>query len=176
MNRAANINSDSAWLAWMAQETHTGNSSPVATMQCLPLCCRSRPKQTPLEVQLFGGLGDQLELLSLVLPWGSRHSVPLSLMAEEERCRLLDPCCLITRASSLLIQTYAHPSLRAWLSVWGCSSMTPPAASKPGFMMRRPFTIRAELCVAGERKDKEIHCQRTAAPCPFHWFTAFTNG
>ena len=25
----------------------------------------------PLTVQLFGGLGDQLELLSLVLPWGS---------------------------------------------------------------------------------------------------------
>ena len=47
--------------------------------------------QTPLAVQLFGGLGDQLELLSLVLPWGSRHCVPLRLMTEEKRCRLLAP-------------------------------------------------------------------------------------
>ena len=47
--------------------------------------------QTPLAVQLFGGLGDQLELLSLVLPWGSRHCVPLRLMAEEKHCRLLTP-------------------------------------------------------------------------------------
>ena len=29
------------------------------------------PKSNPLRVQLFGGLGDQLELLSLVVPWGS---------------------------------------------------------------------------------------------------------
>ena len=42
-------------------------------------------------MQLFGGLGDQLELLSLVLPWGSRHSVPLRLMAEEPRCQLFAP-------------------------------------------------------------------------------------
>ena len=47
--------------------------------------------QTPLEVKLFGGLGDQLELLSLVLPWGSRHNVPLRLMTDEKRCRLLEP-------------------------------------------------------------------------------------
>lgn len=45
----------------------------------------------PLSVQLFGGLGDQLELLSLVLPWGSHHCVPLRLMAEEERCKLFTP-------------------------------------------------------------------------------------
>ena len=42
-------------------------------------------------MQLFGGLGDQLELLSLVLPWGSRHSVPLRLIAEEQRCQLFAP-------------------------------------------------------------------------------------
>ena len=47
--------------------------------------------QTPLAVQLFGGLGDQLELMSLVLPWSSRHCVPLRLMAEEKRCQLLAP-------------------------------------------------------------------------------------
>ena len=45
----------------------------------------------PLAVQLFGGLGDQLEMLSLVLPWGARHGVPLRLMADEQRCRLLKP-------------------------------------------------------------------------------------
>ena len=46
---------------------------------------------TPLPVHLFGGLGDHLEMLSLVLPWGSRHSVPLRLMAEEKQCHLLAP-------------------------------------------------------------------------------------
>ena len=52
---------------------------------------KAAQNQSPLEVQLFGGLGDQLELLSLVLPWGSRYSVPLRLLAEEQRCRLLAP-------------------------------------------------------------------------------------
>ena len=48
-------------------------------------------RKTPLTVRLFGGLGDQLELLSLVVPWGRRHNVPLRLMAEEKCCRLLKP-------------------------------------------------------------------------------------
>ena len=47
--------------------------------------------KTPLQVHLYGGLGDQLEMLSLVLPWGRRHGVPLRLMAEERQCRLLAP-------------------------------------------------------------------------------------
>lgn len=47
--------------------------------------------KTPLAVHLQGGLGDQLELLSLILPWGNCHRVPLRLMAEQERCRLLAP-------------------------------------------------------------------------------------
>ena len=52
---------------------------------------KAAQSKTPLAVHLFGGLGDQLELLSLVLPWSSRHSVPLRLFAEEQRCRLLAP-------------------------------------------------------------------------------------
>ena len=57
----------------------------------MPVCGKAAHGQTPLEVKLFGGLGDQLELLSLVLPWGSRHNVPLRLMTDEKRCRLLEP-------------------------------------------------------------------------------------
>ena len=52
---------------------------------------KAAQSKTPLAVQLFGGLGDQLEMLSLVLPWGSRHNVPLRLIANEERCQLLAP-------------------------------------------------------------------------------------
>ena len=48
-------------------------------------------RKIPLEVRLTGGLGDQLELLSLALPWGSRHSVPLKLIAEEQQCQLWSP-------------------------------------------------------------------------------------
>ena len=66
---------------------------------------KAAQSKTPLAVHLFGGLGDQLELLSLVLPWSSRHSVPLRLFAEEQRCRLLAPCCLTTQALKLLIHT-----------------------------------------------------------------------
>ena len=44
----------------------------------------------PLAVRLSGGLGDQLELLSLVLTWGERHNVPLRLLAEEKCCLLLE--------------------------------------------------------------------------------------
>ena len=47
--------------------------------------------KTPLAVHLMGGLGDQLEMLSLVLPWSRRHSVPLRLISEEQRCELLTP-------------------------------------------------------------------------------------
>ena len=68
--------------------------------ELIPSCHRSNvcrfvaeaaQNQTPLQVQLFGGVGDQLELLSLVLPWSSQHSVPLRLIAKEQRCRLLAP-------------------------------------------------------------------------------------
>ena len=52
---------------------------------------KAAQSKTPLMVQLFGGIGDQLELLSLVLPWSRRHSVPLRLMTEEKRCQLLAP-------------------------------------------------------------------------------------
>ena len=55
------------------------------------LVAEAAQSKTPLAVQLFGGLGDQLEMLSLVLPWGSRHGVPLRLIAEEQRCELLEP-------------------------------------------------------------------------------------
>lgn len=47
--------------------------------------------QGPLTVQLLGGLGDQLEMLSLVLPWGNRHGVPLKLVAHDEKYRLFEP-------------------------------------------------------------------------------------
>lgn len=44
-----------------------------------------------LAVHLFGGLGDQLEMLSLVLPWANRHNVLLKLIADGQRCHLLEP-------------------------------------------------------------------------------------
>ena len=122
--------------------------------------------QTPLAVQLFGGLGDQLELLSLVLPWSSRHCVPLRLIAEEQRCRLLDPCCLTTPASNLSIQKQSHPSLRAWPSGWECLSMTPPAASQPGFKARRTTSDPHQMvcCWRAEGRGSSLSAHSRSVP------------
>ena len=71
----------------------------------------------PLAVQLCGGLGDQLELLSLVLPWGSRHNVPLRLMARGETLPTVltftaRPCqhrTFQTRFVLTLLSKHGHP-------------------------------------------------------------------
>ena len=117
--------------------------------------------KTPLQVHLYGGLGDQLEMLSLVLPWGRRHGVPLRLMAEENNADCWHPCCLSTPALNRLIRRPAHPSPRSWPSGLDCLSMTPPSALQHGLRPRRSLAIRTGWCVAGERRDVEVYCQHT---------------
>ena len=85
----------------------------------MPVCGKSCPQPNALEVKLFGGLGDQLELLSLVLPWGSRHNVPLRLMTDEKRCQLLEPLLPGHANIEPLIQTLAHPLPGHGHTVWG---------------------------------------------------------
>ena len=99
----------------------------------------------PLAVQLFGGLGDQLELLSLMLPWGSRHSVPLRLLAEEQRCQLFAPLLPDNASIEPGIQKRAHPAQSMAIRL-GVFEHDPPADSKPGFKPRRPIPIRSEWC------------------------------
>ena len=45
----------------------------------------------PLAVTLFGGLGDHLEALSLLLPWARRQGIPLQLHTSPERQQQLAP-------------------------------------------------------------------------------------
>ena len=70
-------------------------------------------------------------------------------------------------ASNFSNQIRAHPSRKAWLSGWGCSSMTPPADSKPGFKLRSTLTIHTRWCVAGELRDKEVLLSAHSRSVPF---------
>ena len=127
-------------------------------------------------MRLFGGLGDQLELLSLVLPWGSRHSVPLSLMAEEERCRLLEPllpdhasikpfdpdiCSPFAQSMAIRLGVYEHDptsSFKAWIH--DDKTIHDPR--------------RGVCCWRAEGQGNSLSAHSRSVP--FHWFTAFTNG
>ena len=167
-NEAATINSGSAWLAWMAQRTPTENSYPVVTTTMFAALLQGAAQnQTPLAVHLIGGLGDQLEMLNLVLPWGKRHSVPLRLIAEEQRCKLLNPLLPNHATIEPFDPDTCSPFSQAMAIRLGVLEHDPQAASHRGFRQRRTFPIRTEWCVAGERRDKEVSCQRTADLCLF---------
>ena len=168
MNKASTINSDSALLAWMVQ------SNPYREL--IPSChhsnvCRfvaeAAQSKTPLAVQLVRRLGDQLELLSLMLPWGRRHSVPLRLMAEEKRCRLLAPLLPDHASIEPFDPDTCSPFSQGMAIRLGCLSMTPPAASQPGFRPKRPIPIRTGWCVAGEQRDKGSSLSAHSRSVPF---------
>lgn len=108
--------------------------------------------QTPLAVHLFGGLGDQLELLSLVLPWGSRHNVPLTFMAKEEHCQLFAP----------LLPDYA--SIKPFDPA-KCSPFSQGMAIRCGLFTHDPTSrfaawIQAEMGAPNPDKHRMVCCWR----------------
>ena len=90
MNKAAAINS-------IPPGSHEWDEKPLPGL--IPSChhgnvCRfvadAVENTTPLPVHLFGGLGDHLEMLSLVLPWGSAAR-SLEVDGREKQYHLLAP-------------------------------------------------------------------------------------
>lgn len=75
-----------------------GSSNPYGHLIPAPLqaataatLAGSLEQNTRLEVQLLGGLGDQLETLSLVLPWASSAGVSLALLVSDRWKSVMQP-------------------------------------------------------------------------------------
>ena len=107
-------------------------------------------------MQLFGGLGDQLELLSLVLPWGSRHNVRLRLIAKEKRCRLLAPLLPDRANIEPFYPGTVSPFSQGMAIRLGVLEHDPTSSFTTWIPAERAIPIRTGWCVAGERRDGEV--------------------
>ena len=124
--------------------------------------------QTPLAVHLFGGLGDQLEMLSLVLPWGSRHSVPLRLMAEEQRCKLLAPLLPDHASIEPFDPDTCSPFSQAWPSGLGVLEHDPTSRFTAWIQAEThtPDPHRMVCCWRAEGRGSSLSAHSRSVPFP----------